>query len=292
MDELLRSGAVAVAAGCAAITVLAIAGDGRGLGARDWLRRRARGAPSTPGGLDSVLAKLPRSPATESVRQRLCGLLEVANRRESPERFAAGLGLATVATTAAAALAASIAVSPAAALPVASAMLVAIPSLVFQRLVVAGRLRQGRLRAELAPMLELVGLELSGGASPAAALESVLFQSDCELAATLRTQLILSRVAGSAPFEARLAELASRLGLAPLDSLATILGLSRDYGSGVGQGLKALAADLRRVQRRELIASSRRALNRILIPSAVGVLLPFMAILLFPALSMLATSFQ
>jgi len=123
-------------------------------------------------------------------------------------------------------------------------------------------------------------------------LESILFQSDCELAATLRTQLILSRVAGSLPFEARLSELAARHGLAPLDSLAMVLALSRDYGSGVGQGLRALAADLRRVQRRELIASSRRALNRVLLPAAVGVLLPFMAILLYPALSTLWTSFQ
>lgn len=242
--------------------------------------------------MDSLLARLPRSPAIESVGQRLRHLLEQANWRESPEQFAAGLGLATAALATATALAAGITVTPAAAIPVAAATCIAVPGVAVHRLLLAGRCRRRRLRAELAPLLELVGLELSGGASPAAALESVLFQSECELATALRTELIRSKVAGSASFEARLAELAAREGLSPLDSLGMILALSRDHGSGVGQGLKALAADLRRVQRRELIASSRRALNRVLLPAAVGVLLPFMAILLFPALSTLWTSFQ
>jgi hypothetical protein len=74
--------------------------------------------------------------------------------------------------------------------------------------------------------------------------------------------------------------------------MAMILGLSRDYGSGVGQGIRALAADLRRARRRHVIQVSRGALNRVLVPAAVGVLLPFMAILLFPAVAVLTRSLR
>src|SRR5216683_2510173 len=53
------------------------------------------------------------------------------------------------------------------------------------------------------------------------------------------------------------------------------------------QGVGALATDLRRSQRRDLIAHSRRALNHVLLPAAVGVLLPFLAVLMFPAVTAL-----
>jgi hypothetical protein len=69
--------------------------------------------------------------------------------------------------------------------------------------------------------------------------------------------------------------------------LAATLAASREYGTGVAHGARALAADLRRAQRRELIAHSRRALNHVLFPAAIGVLLPFLAILLFPAVTAL-----
>jgi hypothetical protein len=74
--------------------------------------------------------------------------------------------------------------------------------------------------------------------------------------------------------------------------MAMILGLSRDYGSGVGHGIRALAADLRRARRRRVIELSRGALNRVLVPAAVGILLPFMAILLFPAVAVLMRSLR
>ena len=61
-----------------------------------------------------------------------------------------------------------------------------------------------------------------------------------------------------------------------IPAIATILTASREYGTGVTQGVRALAADLRRQQRRELIAHSRRALNHVLFPAAIGVLLPFL----------------
>jgi len=143
--------------------------------------------------------------------------------------------------------------------------------------------RRRRLAAELVPLLELFTLELSGGGNAVSALGTVTSRVKGELAADLRRLLIGAQVAGSEPFEARLMLHADLLDIPPLSSLATILAASREYGTGVIHGVRALAVDLRHAQRRELIVQSRRALNHVLIPAAVGVLLPFLAIVLFPA---------
>jgi hypothetical protein len=137
-----------------------------------------------------------------------------------------------------------------------------------------------------------MALELSGGNSPHGAIAAVTARTDGELSRELRRALAAASVSGSGSFEARLAALAARLDLPPLAALAAVMATSRDYGSGVGHGVRALAVDLRRAQRRHVIATSRRALTRVLLPAGVGVLLPFMAILLFPAVSTLAASFR
>jgi pilus assembly protein TadC len=152
--------------------------------------------------------------------------------------------------------------------------------------------RRRRISGELVPLLELFTLELSGGGSALAALGSVCVQVESELAIDLRRMLIASQVAGSASFESRLIDYADRHELPSLASLATILAASRDYGTAASQGVRALATDLRRAQRRELIAQSRRALNNVLLPAAVAVLLPFLGILMFPAVSVLQRSLR
>jgi Flp pilus assembly protein TadB len=155
----------------------------------------------------------------------------------------------------------------------------------------AVRRRCGVAHLELAAILELLGLELSAGGSPQAALAGVLAQTSGPLSRDLNQLLIASQLAPNAPLDVHVERLAARLELPPLRSLAAILAMSRQYGCGVGDGVRALAADLRRAQRRELIARSRRALNRVLVPAAVGVLLPFMAILMFPAVAALLRSY-
>jgi Flp pilus assembly protein TadB len=147
--------------------------------------------------------------------------------------------------------------------------------------------RRRRLAAELTPLLELFTLELSGGGSAFAALGSVTSRIQGELASDLRNLLIAAQVAGSVPFESRLISYSEHLEIPALASFATILGSSREYGTGVGPGVRALSTDLRHAQRRELIAHSRRALNQVLIPAAVGVLLPFLAVVMFPAVTAL-----
>ncbi|HVS48902.1 MAG TPA: hypothetical protein VHJ99_08375 [Candidatus Dormibacteraeota bacterium] len=149
-----------------------------------------------------------------------------------------------------------------------------------------------RISGELVPLLELFTLELSSGGSALAALGSVCMQVESELAIDMRRMLISSQVAGSPSFEARLLEYADEREISAFGSLATILAASRDYGTAASQGVRALATDLRRAQRRELIAQSRRALNNVLLPAAVAVLLPFLGILMFPAVSVLQRSLR
>lgn len=231
------------------------------------------------------------SPPVASSRRWLAALIERAGWRETPERLvvlaaAAGAGLGALGLCAgvvlAPATAASLGIAGAAC--GVSAVAVALRSAIDRR-----RLR---LTRELAPMLELFVLELAGGGSALSALGSVTLQLEGELAAEIRRLLIASQVTGSASFEARLRGYSEVLRIPALSSLATILVASREYGTGVTQGVRALAADLRRHQRRELIAHSRRALNHVLFPAAIGVLLPFLAILLFPAVSALRTNLR
>jgi tight adherence protein C len=221
-----------------------------------------------------------------SARSWLAAEILRAGWRESPERLAA---LTVISSGGLAALGLSTAVvfAPvtAVALAIAGAAVgVAAVAYALRSAVIS---RRRRLTRELAPLLELFVLELGGGGSAMSALGSVTMQLDGQLAADLRRLLIASQVSGSSTFEARLREYSDRLRIPALASLATILTASREFGTAVTQGVRALAADLRRSQRRELIAHSRRALNHVLFPAAIGVLLPFLAILLFPAITAL-----
>jgi len=209
-----------------------------------------------------------------------------AGWRESPERIAV-LTVISSGGLAALGLSTAVVVSPGTATALAIFGALTGIGAVAYGLASAIAARRRRLTRELAPLLELFVLELGGGGSAMSALGSVSMQLDSELAVELRRLLIAAHVSGSATFETRLREYSDRLRLPALASLATILTASREFGTGVTQGVRALAADLRRAQRRELIAHSRRALNHVLFPAAIGVLLPFLAILLFPAVTAL-----
>lgn len=212
---------------------------------------------------------------------RLDGAIERAGWVESPQRLAV-LGAALAGCGAVLGAALSIQLAPLG--------LAAGTCVVPLALLRAGGRRRARLAGELTPLLELFTLELSAGGSALAALGSVSVQVESELARELRRMLIASQVAGSQGFESRLVEYSERADLPELATLATVLAASRDFGTGAALGVRALASDLRRAQRRELIARSRSALNHVLLPAAATVLLPFLGVLMFPAVSVLERS--
>lgn len=271
-DPFTVSGSILAGAMVAAAIVIAARGEGP-----------IRASILATGRLRSALA---RALQLSNARDWLDAQLERAGWNETPERAA----------VLAAALAACLGVlgaGSASLMPSSAAAILAligcvggvtVPLLALRSAVAS---RRARLSGELVPLLELLSLELSGGGSALSALGSVCMQVQGELATDLRRMLIASQVAGSASVEARLVDYSERLEIPQIGSLATILASSREYGTGVVQGVRALATDLRHGQRRELIAHSRRALNHVLLPAAVGVLLPFLAVLMFPAVSAL-----
>jgi Flp pilus assembly protein TadB len=283
MAELMVTvGALVAGASCGA-AIYAVAVRPEGIDAAGWLARRRPVQPTS-----SAERLGPWSKALEMMgtRERLVSVVDRAGWKESPERLAA-FALALSGCMAV------VGVASASVVPVSSAAVLGALGFVgglgfcaaALRSAVAGRRR--RLAAELVPLLELFALELSGGGSALSALGSVTTKVQGELASEVRRLLIASQVVGSLPFESRLMQYSEHLDISALASLATILGASREYGTGVVHGVRALSTDLRHAQRRELIAHSRRALNHVLIPAAVGVLLPFLAVVMFPAVSAL-----
>jgi tight adherence protein C len=281
-EPVAMIGAIIAGASCS-LAVFAIAGRPIGIDAATWLARRRDAQPVSRSGPSSAWARALNATAA---RDRLVSLVDQAGWKESPERltaFAFALaGCMTVLGIASASMMPSGSVAFFGALGFvggigACALLL--------RSAITGRRK--RLAAELVPLLELFILELSGGGSALSAFGSVTTRVQGELASDLRRLLIAAQVAGSVPFESRLIQYSERLHIPALASLATILAASREYGTGVVSGVRALATDLRHAQRRELIAQSRRALNHVLIPAAVGVLLPFLAVVMFPAVTAL-----
>jgi Flp pilus assembly protein TadB len=275
-DPALLIGAVAAGLMCGGSVLIAAR---PGFGPPDWLSRRA------------VRSAISQAMRVTGARDRLATMLERAGWNETPERACAF----------AIALAACLAVlgaSSGALLPTGTAITLSLLGIggglgvPYLALKSAVDRRRTRLEAELVPLLELLALELSGGGSALSALGSITMQVQGELASDLRRLLIAAHVAGSTSFESKLIEYSELLEIPAIGSLATIIAASREYGTGVVQGVRALATDLRRAQRRELIAHSRRALNHVLLPAAIGVLLPFLAVLMFPAVSALQRSLR
>ena len=282
LESIYPLGAICSGA-CFVVAVLAIGDRAEGIDATAWLKRRRhpQRPPSTenPGPWSKALA-------VTGMHARLVDLVERAGWRESPERLSAfAVGLSACLSVLGAASAPMLGLADALVLAgIGLACGLGLCSLAVRTAIVS---RRRRLAGELIPLLELFTLELSGGGSALSALSTVSTKLQGELATDLRRLLLASQVVGSLPFEARLMRYSEQLDIPAIASLATILAASREYGTGALQGARALATDLRHAQRRELIAHSRRALNHVLLPAGVGVLMPFLAVVMFPAVTAL-----
>lgn len=286
MFESIYPPAAITAGACCVIAVIAVSDQPKGINAAAWLeKRRHEDAPEsskTPGAWSRALA-------TAGINALLADLIERAGWKESPERLSAfAVGLSACIAVIGAASSSVLGWAGATGFTaVGLAVGIGLCSLALRAAIVR---RRRRLASQLIPLLELFTLELSGGGSALAALGTVSTKLEGELARDVRRLLIASQVVGSAPFEARLLRYSEHLDIPSIASLATILAASREYGTGALQGVRALAADLRHAQRRELIAHSRKALNHVLLPAGIGVLLPFLGVVMFPAVTALQRS--
>ena len=115
--------------------------------------------------------------------------------------------------------------------------------------------------------------------------------SSALVAKIIRQVLVAERVSGALALDQGLREMGRLWGVAELETLATLLGLNREFGIPLLPGIEAMNRDLRERQRASLIAFGRSALTKALLPTAAGILMPFLAILLYPALRTLMAAF-
>ncbi|MEP7105841.1 MAG: hypothetical protein ABI838_08340, partial [Chloroflexota bacterium] len=201
MPDLVTAAAALGAGVCAGLAVLAVGEGPRLPEAAAWLQRRRAPRPVGRQNWPRLLSGRPRLAAVVA-RVRIESLLARAGWRESPERFVclaagasgalglAGAGLGGLADPGSAAALGMLGFATGA-------------GLAWNRLASAARARRGRLLAELAPTLELMSLELSGGNSPHGAIAAVTSRTDGELSRELRRVLAVASVSSSGSFEGR-----------------------------------------------------------------------------------------
>ncbi len=157
------------------------------------------------------------------------------------------------------------------------------------RLLRAGANRRAAIVAQIPMLVDLMSLEQSGGGvSSRRAMELVVSRVRGEAAGVLRTCLAGSATAGTPPLDAQLEDAAHQLGIPALAALAAVVRLQRQEGISAATPLGRLARGLRDRQRDDLTARGRRALVTMLFPVAVCILLPFVVIVLYPALERLS----
>jgi Flp pilus assembly protein TadB len=173
--------------------------------------------------------------------------------------------------------------------PIAVLIVLLLPVLGGLRILRAATARRGAAVAQLPILVDLMALEQRGGGVGARrAMELVVARVRGEAAAILRDCLTSSAAASSPPLDRQLEQAAERMQISALSALAVVIRMQREEGISAGSPLGNLARGLRDKQRDELIARGRRALVSMLLPVAVCILLPFILIILYPALERLA----
>jgi Flp pilus assembly protein TadB len=250
-------------------------------------RRRLRsddGAAPGTGWLALAGGRLPRE-----LRARIRQDLDRAGYQLGPEEL---LGRLLAAEAALLALATLLVVTIS--LPVQLLMVVAVPPLIVaggvQR---SARRRRASILGELPLLVDLMALEQAGGGLGARrAMELVVARSGGPAAAIIRDCLTRSATPGSPPLDGELERAAVRYRVAALSALAAVVRIQRAEGIATGAPLGNLARGLRDRQRDRVTEEGRRALVAMLLPVAACILLPFILIVLFPAISQFGKAFS
>lgn len=157
------------------------------------------------------------------------------------------------------------------------------------RLLRAGARRRAAIAAQIPILVDLMSLEQSGGGvSSRRAMELVVSRVRGEAAQVLRACLAGSAAPGTPPLDVQLERAADELATPALAALAAVVRLQRQEGISSSAPLGRLARGLRDRQRDDLTARGRRALVAMLLPVATCILLPFVVIVLYPALERLS----
>jgi len=155
----------------------------------------------------------------------------------------------------------------------------------------AGRRRRAILD-QLPILVDLMALEQGGGGvGPRAAIELVVSRLEGDAAMLLRNCLTSSATAGTPQLDRQLEVAGTQLDISALSALAAAVRIQREEGVSTSSPLGQLARGLRDRQRDELLTRGRKALVTMLLPVALCILLPFVVIILYPALERLSAAF-
>jgi len=225
-----------------------------------------------------------------STRSALLGLLQRGGVDSSPEQVVMEQILITLGAAVLLAIPALIGVIP---VWLVVLLVVLLPPARGLRLIRAGRNRRWATLAQLPILVDLMALEQSGGGvSARRAMELVVARVRGDAAGILRECLSRSAASGTPPLDRQLEDGAQRLRMPALAALAAVIRLQREEGISTASPLGSLARSLRDRQRDDLTSRGRRALVSMLLPVALCILLPFILIILYPALERLAGAFQ
>ncbi|MGC2191587.1 MAG: hypothetical protein WA751_04570 [Candidatus Dormiibacterota bacterium] len=180
-------------------------------------------------------------------------------------------------------------------IPATVALLVvaAAPLVIGTRVVQLAGSRRRAIVDQLPILVDLMALEQGGGGVGArTAIELVVHRLNGEAAVLLRGCLTSSAMAGTPQLDRQLEGAADQLGIPALSALAAVVRIQREEGVSASSPLGQLARGLRDRQKDEMLSRGRRALVTMLLPVALCILLPFVIIILYPALARLSTAFS
>ncbi|MGH7642161.1 MAG: hypothetical protein ACRENX_03960 [Candidatus Dormibacteria bacterium] len=169
----------------------------------------------------------------------------------------------------------------------------AVPLLVVARIAQLAAQRRRAIADQLPLLVDLMALEQGGGGvGPRTAIELVVSRLNGEAAMVLRECLTASAMTGTPQLDQQLEAAAESLAIPALSALAAVVRVQREEGVSVTSPLGQLASGLRDRQRDEMLSRGRRALVTMLLPVALCILLPFVIIILYPALARLSSAFS
>lgn len=148
------------------------------------------------------------------------------------------------------------------------------------------RRRRTRMIAEFPTIAEMLALTVSAGDTAPGAFDRISRTVRGELAAELSD--LMSRTKSGEPFTAALRSLATRTGVPQIGRFLEGTAVAVERGTPLAEVMRAQAADVRELSKRDLMETAGRREIGMLVPVVFGILPTTVVFALFPGLSLLS----
>lgn len=148
------------------------------------------------------------------------------------------------------------------------------------------RRRRRRMLAEFPTVAEMLALAVSAGDTAPGAIDRISRAARGELSAELNG--LIRRTQAGVPFTSALRGLASRIGVPQIGRFLDGVAVAVERGTPLAEVLRAQAADVRELSKRDLMETAGRREISMLVPVVFGILPTTVVFALFPGLSLLS----